>query len=362
MTGRRRLPGLAPGLAPILAPVLALVAALWIALHGSIGYAKSLPLPVQVHSESGSITVLAESGMERLAREIAGRTPAVLSRIHADLEGLPQPEVVEIRLVKRAADMTAASPPGRGAPPWASGVAFPDLGVLVVAARHGPQTIDVANVVDHELAHMALGAALGDRAPRWLHEGFAYQHSAEWSLERTRTLTGMVWFGNVIPLHELERGFPKRENAADRAYAESYDFVAFLTHRGRYPDEYDDGDRWPFRRFLAEISAGRTAREAAWIAYGASLDELFAEWQVDLRDRYMMAPVGMFAMGVWVLAGVLLCIGFVRRRRRDRSILDRWEREENARTAEASTLALAMAGARPAESDPGTAAAVEQDR
>ena len=70
-----------------------------------------------------------------------------------------------------------------------------DRRVLVVAARRGPQTINVENVVDHELAHLALGAALGERAPRWLHEGFAYQHSAEWSLERTRTLTlDWDWF------------------------------------------------------------------------------------------------------------------------------------------------------------------------
>lgn len=313
----------------------------------SVGYAQSLPLPIVERADSGTIVVRAESGMGRLAADIARRAPRALARIHADLEGLPTPQVVEVRLVKRASDMTAASPPGRGAPPWASGVAFPDLGVLVVAARKGPQTIDVANVVDHELAHLALGAALGDRAPRWLHEGFAYQHSAEWSLERTRTLTGMVWFGNVIPLHELEQGFPKRESATDRAYAESYDFVAFLSQRGRYPDEYDDGDRWPFRRFLAEISAGRTVREATWIAYGASLDELFEEWRVDLRERYMMLPIGMFAMAVWVLASILLIVGFIRRRRRDRAILARWEVEEQAREA---ALAASLAGVRPSES------------
>ena len=311
--------------------VIALALLLTLGFLAGRGHAQSMPLPEVVHAESGTIIVRAESGMGDLARQIARRTPAVLGRIHADLEGLPTPAVVDIRLVKKASDMTAAAPPGRGAPPWASGVAFPDLGVVVVAARRGSQTIDVANVVDHELAHLALGAALGDRAPRWLHEGFAYQHSAEWSLERTQTLTGMVWFGNVIPLRDLEQGFPARENAADRAYAESYDFVDFLSARGRYPDPYDDGYRWPFRHFLAEISAGKTTREAALIAYGASLDELFEEWRIDLRDRYMMVPVGMFAMGLWVLASLILIIGFIRRRRQNRAILARWEVEEQAR-------------------------------
>lgn len=335
MTGR------APVTGRRLALAIALLSLIFLGFVPALGHAQTLPLPVVIHADSGTVTVRAESGMERIARRVAARAPGVLARIHSDLEGLPRPEVVEIRLVKRGRDMTAASPTGRRAPPWASGVAYPDLGVLVVAARRGPQTINVENVVDHELAHLALGAALGERAPRWLHEGFAYQHSAEWSLERTRTLTGMVWFGNVIPLHELEAGFPQRESATDRAYAESYDFVAFLSQRGRYPDEYDDGDRWPFRRFLAEISAGMTVRDAAWAAYGASLDELFEEWRIDLRDRYMMLPIGMFAMGVWVLASLLLIIGYVRRRRRDRAILDRWEAEELAREA---ALAGALAG------------------
>ena len=310
----------------------ALVALLVAVIAGSApAHAQTLPLPIE--ERRGDITVRAESGMGSLAREIAARAPTTLARIRDDLEGLPMPERVEIRLVKRARDMTAAAPAGRAAPPWASGVAFPDLGVVVVAARRGPMPIDVANVTDHELAHLALGAALGDRAPRWLHEGFAYLHSSDWSFERTRTLTGMVWFGNVIPLHELERGFPARENAAGRAYAESYDFVAFLARRGRYPDRHDDGDRWTFRRFLAEIAAGASTRKAAWTTYGASLDELFEEWRVDLRDRYLLLPVGMFALGVWVLAALLLIIAFIRRRRRDRAILARWDEEERAREA-----------------------------
>lgn len=299
--------------------------------------AQSLPLPVV--ETRGDVTVRAESGMRSLARDIANRAPDVLDRIHRDLYNQPVPETIEIRLVKRARDLTAGSPAGYHAPEWASGIAYPDLGVVVVATRSGANSIDVVSVTDHELAHLALGAALGHRAPRWLHEGFAYLHSSDWSLERTRTLTGMVWFGNVIPLRDLEHGFPLRENAASRAYAESYDFVAFLTRRGRYPDRDDDGNRWPFRRFLAEIAGGETVRQAAWTAYGTSLDKLFEEWRIDLKDRYMLMPIGMFAMLVWVIAALLLIVGFIRRRRRDRQILAVWGEEERQRDVLRAALA-----------------------
>ena len=70
--------------------------------------------------------------------------------------------------------------------------------------RRGSEVIETTATLRHELAHLALGAALGDRAPRWLHEGFAYQHSAEWSQERFETLATMAWMGSVIPLKELE--------------------------------------------------------------------------------------------------------------------------------------------------------------
>ena len=288
--------------------------------------AAGLPLPVQVVNDG--VVVRAEAGLDRLAAGIAAQAPAQLLRIREDLVDLPAPRIVEIRLIKRAQDMRRVAPPGRGAPEWASGVAYPDLGVVVVATRRGAQPIDVPRVVEHELAHLAMGAALQGRAPRWLDEGFAFVHASEWAVARTYTLTGMAWTGDVIPLPELSAHFGAHESMVDRAYSQSYDFVAFLARRGRYPDAHDDGDRWPFQRFLAEIAAGRSPGGAAWEAYGAGLPELFDEWRASLRDRYLAMPSGLFALGVWVLAALLLVVGYLRRRRMNRITLSRWEREE----------------------------------
>lgn len=287
------------------------------------------------------ITVSAEPGLERLRDEVKDRAPEVLMGIYADLPGLPMPEIVDIRLVKRSSDLGTAAPPGRGAPAWASGVAYPDAGVVVVATRHGAEPIDVHNVVAHELAHLAISAALDYRVPRWLNEGFAYLHSSEWSMARTETLTGMVWFDNVIPLHELDRHFPAHEDEVHRAYAQSYDFVAFLARRGRYIDRHDDGDRWAFRQFLAEIAAGKSVGEAAEAAYTTTLGKLFIEWESDLRERYLLAPVGMVALSFWLLAAVLLVLAYLRKRRQSRAMLRRWDEEEERLAAAAAALTAA---------------------
>ncbi len=313
---------------------LALALALACALAGYASAEAVMPLPAR--AEAPGITVRGESGLEKLVKEVARHAPAALAGIRADLPPLTRTPHVEIRLVKRSRDLTRASPPGYRAPAWAAGVAYSNAGVVVVATRREAQPIDVEQVVRHELAHMALDAALGDRAPRWLHEGFAYLHSSDWSFARLRTLTGMAWSGHVIPIHELDYHFPEREYEANRAYAQSYDFVVFLAQRGRYPDHRDDGDRWTFRAFLAAIANGLDVYGAAREAYHASLDELFAEWYQSLRQRYLLLPVGLVALGVWVFGAILLVLAYFRRRRQNRRKMAQWEAEEAAIEAAAS--------------------------
>ena len=291
---------------------------------------KALP----VERSAPGIQVRAEAGLEEVAARIARGAAEDLQAIAADLEGLPRPPRAEIRVVRQTSDLSAASPRG-DVPDWAVGVAFSDVGVVVVALRRGNEILDVDGTVAHELAHLALGAALGGRAPRWLNEGFAYLHSSDWSVDRIRTLIGMAWSNDPTPLAELDRTFPAAEQAAHRAYAQSYDFVAFLARRGRHADPDDDGNRWPFRDFLARIAAGATPSEAALGAYGARLGDLFGEWRTTLRSRYLFFPAELFGIGVWCLAALLLVIAFFRRRRKNRKTLARWEEEESARASDA---------------------------
>jgi hypothetical protein len=183
----------------------------------------------------------------------------------------------------------------------------------------------------HELAHIALGAALGDRAPHWLHEGFAYQHAGEWSWERAETLAGMAWTHSIIPLGELDDTFPRDEQPANRAYAESYDFVGYLSRRGRWEDTSDDGDRWPFRRFLRDVGHGIDLDTAAVSAFGKPLRLLFEEWRADLSNRYALMPIGLLGLMLWILCALLLAAAWWRRRRQNRRRLAQWELEDRPR-------------------------------
>lgn len=310
-------------------PILrvAAVIALWLGLT-----AATVHLPIEMRS--GNIVVRAEAGMDTIASKVAKAAPGMLAEISSDLPGLDVPPTIEIRLVHKSTSLPGVAPPGRGAPSWASGLAYSDLGIVTIAHSNGSNINDVLSVTSHELSHLALGAALHGRAPRWLNEGFAYLHSSDWSAARTQVLTGMAWSGNTIPLEDLERSFPAQEIEVHKAYAQSYDMVAFLARRGRYVDNKDEGDRWPFRAFLANIAGGATPEKAAMQAYGTSLRDLYGEWYENLRSRYMLIPASFFGFFVWGFAALMLILAFMRKRRLSRKTLARWDEEERARQSE----------------------------
>jgi hypothetical protein len=287
------------------------------------GSVPLIPLP-----GNERIIVSYEDGLESTALRLQAGAAESLIRIGADLPDLPKPRVIHIQLVRDASSIASVAPAGRGAPAYAIGVTYPDLGVVTIAMRRGAEVVDPMSTLDHELGHVALGAALGERAPHWLHEGFAYQHSAEWSWDRAETLAGMVWMRGIIPLEQLDRSFPQEESPANRAYAESYDFVNYLSRRGRWEDHDDDGDRWPFRRFLGEIAHGTDINLAATHQFGKPLHELFEEWKDDLKDRYLSAPVGLIGLAVWILCAILLMFAWIRRRRMNRRRIAQWDLEE----------------------------------
>jgi hypothetical protein len=309
-------------------------------LLGLVAPAAGAPKLERVH-HSETITLYAEPGTEDIGRDLVHHAESALADISADLIDLPAPRHVELRLVRDSSDLAKVAPPGRGAPAWAVGVAYPELGIISVALRRGGHQLDPVFTLRHELGHLALGAALGDRAPRWLHEGFAYQHSPEFSRDRVQTLAGMAWFGNAIPLAELDHSFPAEELPANRAYAQSYDFVGYLARRGRWEDRDDDGDRYPFRRFLREVAAGASLDSAAIRAYGRPLDALFVEWKSDLARRYRLLPIGLLGFGLWILATLLLVLAWWRRRRQNRKRVAQWDADDEARRARESQQVVA---------------------
>ncbi len=230
---------------------------------------------------------------------------------------------VELRVARDADAMAALAPEGLPPPAYASGVAYPPLHLVLLTLR-GPAASDDApdlpEVFRHELAHVALDdATLSHHVPRWFNEGLAVHESGESRFARTRVLWDATLSRTVLPLHELDQGFPNDRYEVNIAYAESADFVRYLL-RG------DDSAR--FGSLIERVRKGMAFDRALGDAYGTDLRKLEYQWREENSHRYTVLPLVTGGSFLWVGLFGAMILGWVRRRKRSKMILARWEREE----------------------------------
>ncbi len=265
--------------------------------------------PARAADEAHALQAVWDDAWPRIADELGGDLPA---------------DAV-IRLATDPDELRALAPEAAPPPPYATGVTYPDLG-LVLLSFAAPETWErpaMDKVLTHELSHLALHrAAPGAQLPRWFVEGLAVQQSGEHSVARVQTLAEAVVGGTLLPLSGLSARFPERAHAVGLAYAQSASVVGFL--------RADDKKLIKFERLLRELRHGETFRGALRETYYLSIADLEREWRADVSDRFTALPLLVTGSGVWALALVLSVAAWVRRRRKQRETLARWSAEEEA--------------------------------
>lgn len=248
--------------------------------------------------------------------------------IKADLQatlGQPVLSHVEVRIARNAQDMATLAPAEAPPPAYAAGVAYSSLHlVLISLTPPGPagDGTDVEEVFHHEMAHIALeDATLGHHVPRWFNEGFAIHASGENPFMRWKTLQDATLSKKILPLNEIDQGFPNDNYEVSIAYAESADFVRFLV---RHSDEKR------FASLIERVRGGASFDRAMGDAYATNLRKLEFEWREDLSKRFTLTPVLLGGSLVWVGLAAIMVMAYVKKRRRAKETLARWEREEHA--------------------------------
>lgn len=240
----------------------------------------------------------------------------------ADSFGQPVLHQVEVRVAPSFEEMGQLAPVGAPPPAYASGVAYTQLHLVLLTLMppRGAEAVDIAEVFRHEMSHVALEDALGGRSvPLWFNEGVAIHESGELASQRMKTLWSATLSGTLLPLADLDRRFPQEPAQVNIAYAESADFVRFLLR---------DTDRARFQAMVGRVRAGQPFERAAADAYGSDLRKLEYQWRGELERRFSMIPMLTGGALLWVLVIGGLGYAYVRRRRRARDVLARWEREE----------------------------------
>jgi hypothetical protein len=213
--------------------------------------------------------------------------------------------------------------PDRWVPSWSAGVAYPRSNVIILksprAIRGG--RMDLNRVFKHELTHIAVGRAFRgtERVPRWLDEGLAMYESREWDLSRISTITRAVLTDSLIPLAEITIGFPEDAGRAELAYAQSFYLVTFLV--SKYGREN-------FHRFIRKYSTGKSLEDVLLVVYGLRWNEFEERWRDYLKLRFSWFPIITSTTTLWFLISMVFIIGYVRKRRAGKRLLEEWEREE----------------------------------
>jgi hypothetical protein len=234
---------------------------------------------------------------------------------------------VHVRIARTPREMATLAPENAPYPRYAAGVAYPDLGLILITieASSPNQHNDIVETFKHELGHLALHDAVkGHDIPRWFNEGFAVFVSGESSLPRLQTLWTATVSRNLIPLDRLERGFPVDAQTASVAYAEAADVVRYLVRQQ---------ERYRFDALVERMSRGANFDEALRLAYNIDRNTLETEWREDVARRYTIWPILTSTSLLWVGIIGLFFFAYRKKKARAKATLERWRYEEEREDA-----------------------------
>ena len=207
-------------------------------------------------------------------------------------------------------------------PPWVSGYAIGEMGVIVLLPQRVPAYPDSSldDLLRHEVAHVLVARASGGRPlPRWFHEGMAMIAGLSWGFDDRSRLTLALLTDRPVSLSELDDRFAGTQPEVNRAYAISGAFVREVFER--YGPEAAP-------EILSGVARGLSFEDAFRSATGVSL----AEAEESFWDRqtfwYRWVPVLTSSVTLWLLITLLALWAIRRRRRRDAAIRRMWDEEE----------------------------------
>lgn len=240
----------------------------------------------------------------------------------ADLPGLPPGLPSGVHVVLAPSEALFDSLTGGAVPEWGAGVAISSLGRIVLPIYPAPRTRgwEEDRVIRHEWAHVGLHQALpGLRIPRWFNEGYAEWASGAWTAQEGWRLRVAMAMGRLPPLDSLALAWPRDRASAELSYLLAASAVEFLVDRSG-----ERGIEVLLERWVSEQGFEAAVRRT----YGLTGSQLEEDWRAFIRSRYGWLTVLAQSAVFWLMAGVMLAVLVVIRRRRDRLRMERLRAEE----------------------------------
>jgi Peptidase MA superfamily len=266
------------------------------------------------------------AGIEERVRPVLAEMAAFRDDLRAQL-GTNVLTDVKVRIARSPEDMAALAPAALAPPSYATAVSYTGLHTVLVSLR-APRTnqgTDLGETLKHELVHVAIDDAFGAyQVPHWFNEGMAILASGEGSLTRRQTLLDASAMHRLIPIGDLDPQFADGAANVDLAYAESGDFLRFLR---REPAR--------FQSLITRAQSGEVFDRALNNAYATDLRTLDFQWKTEVEKATDWMPGVLTGSFMWAIAAIILMLGYVRRKFRDRRVRAGWDHEEEVLAARA---------------------------
>jgi hypothetical protein len=289
------------------------LAAFFLLLFGALGRsAAAAPAP--------RLVIEAPPALAGVAARLREVDPARLASA-VRLVGLPDSAVAEppIRVVLAPEGSAEASV----VPPWVSGYAYGEQGVIVLLPGRVPSYPDssLSDLLAHEVTHVLIARAAGGRPlPRWFHEGLAMIAGLSWGLEDRSRLTLALLVDRPVSLADLDGRFAGGQGEVNRAYAIAGSFVHDLFDR-HGPDVA--------ARILHGVASGLSFDAAFAEATGTPIADAEASFWDRQTFWYRWVPILTSSVTLWMLVTLLALWAIRRRRSRDAARRQAWDEEED---------------------------------
>jgi len=273
--------------------------ALLVLAFASVAVARTEP--IELASEGTDFIVDAADGMGRFATEasevVASEWPSV-----AAASGAPSGATIRVHIEHAFDDWFEREDVPSRPPEWAAGLAIPSRRVILLA----PGNPEWEATLEHEMAHVAVALATGDRSvPRWFNEGFALYTAEQWSMERASLMIQAGISGGFVDMDELAERYPSTGAAVDLAYAQSFHVVRWM--RQTYGE-----DVW--RDVMTTMRTDDVSFQRAFVTVTETpLSTALEAWESAARTRYTWAPIGVGGGAAWGVAMVLALMAWRRR-------------------------------------------------
>lgn len=206
-------------------------------------------------------------------------------------------------------------------PDWGVAAADPSRGtVFLKSPRFSGNGLDLAGTIAHEISHVILYKAAGNRAlPRWFDEGFAQMESHESSFHGSVLLARQVFAGRVFALKDIDDVLTFRKDKAALAYEMSLSAVVFL-RKLCGPEG--------FIPVIRALNRGGTMEEAIREGTGLGFRDFEIEWSDYIKRKYrwylFLDYPAMFSLTILILFVLAL---FVRHQKNEERLRS-WKEEE----------------------------------